>query len=221
MKIINMIGLYKKGEMVRWRVPMIFACNENPYKNDPAGSIGRRQAIFQFNHAVKKEDVDTTMEGKLRAELPNIILKAVRCYRWCVYQYGSKDFWHWTTPEMNQARVDMQIELNPWAMFLSSEAINYGKDYFVSLRTLCKHFKKFCDERILNAEMRRMIKTTSEAYSSSFADKEISVITLPESESYPHISAEGIHPLDMLPYILKKGTKIVMGIDIVDVDEVG
>ena len=58
------------------------------------GSVARRQAPFRFDVAVDSEDVDTTLEEQLKAEIPRILLKAVRCYLWTVQTRGNDEFWY-------------------------------------------------------------------------------------------------------------------------------
>ena len=72
---------------------------------------------------------------------------------------------------MKESKVQMQMETNPWAMFLSSDQVKLGENLYVPMRKLVQHFRKYCNERITDARTRSKIRTTFEAYGSAFADR--------------------------------------------------
>lgn len=133
---------------VKWKVPGIISGNQAPQYDNSQGQVSRRLAIFEFGEKVKKGD--TQLDKKLQKELPTIIYKCNRAYINAINEHGTKDIVKEVLPEYFKKTMNsMAEETNDLVLFLNSDEVVFGKDYFIPKRDLFEAFKKYCSDNNL------------------------------------------------------------------------
>jgi hypothetical protein len=123
------VSIAKKNrdpEDVRWTSPLIMCGNEMIGLRDNAGGMTRRVVKFQHVRKVKKEDIDTSLEEKLKTNMPNIIHKCTLAYLQFREKVGNDDIWNHLCQYFIDQREKVSRESNPLYEFLNSKRINYG-----------------------------------------------------------------------------------------------
>jgi hypothetical protein len=110
----------QKAFKTNWRVPGMMSGNEIPAWTDTQGAMPRRLVIFEFNNKIQ---VDSMMDGKLRVELPNIILKSNRFYRAACRKVGTQELWRHLPEYFKKNRDHLQGELSSIHAFLASDEL--------------------------------------------------------------------------------------------------
>ncbi len=121
---------------VTFRSPIIMAGNEVMGWNDDSAAISRRLVIFYFNQQIKP---DGTMQKKLDAELPNIILKINRYYIAAAsrYEKGKIEFPKYFTKH----RLNYLAKTSAIYQYLQNRLYEVPSDKFVPLDEIIRQFK--------------------------------------------------------------------------------
>jgi hypothetical protein len=214
---INIQGMYKKAKCVQWNVPMCFAFNENPWPDDPQGSVGRRQAIVYYSRIVRPEDIDPNIDSKISQNIANILLKANRLYLWACSEYIGKSFWDWCPASFVDARSHMELENNPWATFIDKSGyIERGEPviYYVPMKAVVKLFKSYVTE-VCSSYVARQASGNESSYLSAFAERGFLVRRVKANEAlmYPHAERQEIHD-GIVPKLLAN-VDVLFGADII------
>ena len=102
----------------KWTSQMLLAGNDVPPWPDSLGAIFRRLFCVRLEHAVRDDQVDTTIARKLRVELPALLLKFHACYLQLLEDFAEVSFWSFADEKFRKAREGIEQELNPTKKFL-------------------------------------------------------------------------------------------------------
>jgi len=122
----------------RWTLPGLMVGNDTlPFK-DAQGSIARRTVVWEF--LKKIQTVDTTLDSKLKEELPNFIRKAVMGYFFTREWVGSKAVWDVLPPYFKQTQSSLRQNVDIVEQFIVKYCTidNENINYFLPLRVLMK-----------------------------------------------------------------------------------
>ncbi|GAQ84220.1 hypothetical protein KFL_001810020 [Klebsormidium nitens] len=89
--------------------------------NDPSGALRRRVAVFPFDYPVVT--VDTKLGNKLEAELPQIILAAVRTYHRLLRELGSLSFDGLAIPDFVRSGNRLMTRLDPLRGYIEGRGL--------------------------------------------------------------------------------------------------
>lgn len=127
-----------------WLSPGWLSGNQVPKLSDNAGSTSRRLIVFQFNHLVTHQD--GSLNRQLEAELPFIIIKAIKAYHYAVQTYGTRGIWECLPPYFHQTRGDLQETTNALVHFIRSDKLERGKGLYMPIKDFKDAFNRHCDE---------------------------------------------------------------------------
>jgi hypothetical protein len=209
-------GMYKSSKKVTWTVPMVFAYNENPWPDDPQGSVNRRQATIRYSKIVAARDVDTTLDQKIAENIANILLKANRMYLWACEEYKEQGFWDWCSAHFTETRRHMESDNNPWALFLESGQVAYGnpKDFYCSMLDVTKMCKTYVHE-MCAVSAKKALSGNESSFGAAFAERGLKTVKVTAADNlfYPSDLRSPEHG-NPAPKNLK-GVTVVFGMDLI------
>ncbi len=94
----------KKQIDLKWETPQAYAYNKTFAVKDKGGSVNRRICEFHWNNVLEK--TDTTLEKKLKSEVPSIFLKCIKAYHILIQEIGTNNFW-----DITKERVPVLCEI--------------------------------------------------------------------------------------------------------------
>jgi hypothetical protein len=132
---------FKTAKAVKWRPPGVLAGNEIPSWADAAGSITRRIVVFDFAKSIQNPDM--SLEKKLEAEIPTILVKCNKAYLEKSSEVGNKSIWKHLPPYFARNQSKMAAETNAVEAFILSGSIRFGEDLIMPLDDFKKRLKAF------------------------------------------------------------------------------
>jgi hypothetical protein len=172
---ISLARKYEKAKSVEWTAPGILAGNEVPNWKDNSGSVLRRILSWNFNKKVM--NADPTLDDKLNAEIPTILLKCVRAYLEYSQKYSEQDIWNVVPEYFKSVQTQVAMITNSLQNFLASEKIKIEKTLYCPQKIFVQVFNQHCQENNLGR-----FKFNPDFYMGPFSTREIEVRT--ESKTY-------------------------------------
>lgn len=160
---------HQKAFMQEWNVPLVLAGNEVPGWADSGGSIQRRLVVFEFKQPVK--DGDMKLAEKLYREMPNIVRKANKAYRYFSDLYADKNIWTILPDYFIDTRETIARSTNFIESFLASEHVVRGEEYITPFTDFKSALKEYSSANGL-----QMKQLTSEAFRSPFAKYRVTIL---------------------------------------------
>lgn len=156
----------------RWKTPIMLMGNEGAAAwGDASGSISRRLATIKFDH--RPMSIDPDLPLKIKAELPQILLKVNMAYLSAVEVYGRCDIWAAMPAYFRQTQSAMKENTNPMVSYLNQCAeLEYGDGFFVTLDDMSKHFREFCRQGGWSVGTR----WTEDLYQQAFEDHDPKIV---------------------------------------------
>lgn len=118
-----------------WTTPVVGSGNVVPDYHDNSGSYGRRMAVVGFNEPVTNPD--GTLAQRLKADMPNFIVKCNRFYRNMVRRFPRQGVWNVLPIEFKIHRQELTATSNALIGLLASSDVRKSPNYYVPLRVLC------------------------------------------------------------------------------------
>lgn len=135
---------------VQWKVPGILGGNEVPGWVDNSGSIARRVAIFDFAKAVPKDQTDTRLSDKLKAEMGAILMKCTRAYQEVVAKVGQDNVWNHLPKYFEDRQTELRIACNSLEHFIGCTSdLKKGADQFMRLEDFWREYREHCKGALL------------------------------------------------------------------------
>lgn len=131
------------------RCPMIFACNALPrmWRND-GFSLEKRCMIFHFSKKIPQSLMMTDYKKFLTQELSKILQKTVLAYRGMVDEFGNKNIWLETPPEIIEKVKMFLSENDPLKAFINDPTYcEQDPTKWVSEEVFRAAFSAYCDSR--------------------------------------------------------------------------
>lgn len=129
---------------------ILMAGNELPRWRNAENAMARRVFFFRWMRSVPPEQLDQTFERRLVSEVPGIIMKISRAYRWLLHYMNTHDIKH------IQRVLPRHVRNNLLSLGASSSLVEYLEsttEYAVDIKTpLAKSVEQF---RQLNAQQAR------------------------------------------------------------------
>ncbi|AGE59639.1 ATPase [Acanthocystis turfacea Chlorella virus TN603.4.2] len=166
---ISVAVKFQKAFLQEWDVPIVLAGNEVPGWADAGGSIQRRLVVFEFKQPVKEGDMK--LSEKLYREMPNIIRKANKAYRYFADMYADKNIWTVLPEYFLDTRETIARSTNFIESFLSSEHVVLGEDSVVPFADFKSALKDYASSNSLH-----MKQLTAEAFRAPFAKYKVSIL---------------------------------------------
>jgi hypothetical protein len=132
---------FKTAKTVKWRPPGILAGNEIPEWADAAGSITRRIVVFDFAKPITNPDM--SLEKKLEAEIPTILVKSNKAYLEKVAAIGNQSVWNHLPPYFLRNQSKMAAETSAIEAFVIAGSLALGEGLFMPLDDFKKRLKAF------------------------------------------------------------------------------
>ena len=132
---------FKTATSVKWRPPGVLAGNEIPGWADSAGSITRRIVVFDFGKPVANPDM--SLEKKLEAEIPAILVKANRAYLEKALTIGHQSVWKHLPAYFKRNQSKMAAETNSIEAFLVSGGLRFDKEAYMPFDMFKKLLKAY------------------------------------------------------------------------------
>ena len=158
---------HKSALTMEWDIPGMLMGNENGPWINSAGSITRRMAYVNFSE--KPTAPNPNLLEEIKAELPMILLKCNRAYRWAVRTYGPRrDIWDFLPRYFMSMQDAMKESTSPITSFLlNCIELEFGRDYAVPMQELSQLFRRFCQQNGFDS---RMTQWNEDMYSSAFKE---------------------------------------------------
>jgi len=160
---------HQKAFMQEWDVPIVLAGNEVPGWADSGGSIQRRLIVFEFKEAVKSGDMK--LSEKLYTEMPNIIRKANKAYRYFADKYAEDNIWTVLPEYFISTRETIARSTNFIESFLASEFLVLGGDNIVPFSDFKSALKDYAATNSLH-----MKQLTNEAFGGPFSKYKVTIL---------------------------------------------
>lgn len=137
-------GKFKRAKQVQWRVPGLMCGNELPQRwVDVANALGRRILIIEFPNA--PEHMDPTLDEKIMQELPYIIVKVNRMYRYLVALLNGKSIDTKLPEYFLKTLKKFQRRTQPMlSMLHENEDLEWGPHKKMSMLELKTMFNEYC-----------------------------------------------------------------------------
>lgn len=143
---VNIPVKYQTALNTVWITPGFMSGNETPHFHDNAGSMSRRLAVFEFNNKISAKLIDTSLDKKLKKELPLILKKCNLAYLEMIKQNGSADIWKLLPYYFVETSRKISQQTNSLQAFVFSGKFVFGKSYYIPESVFKKCFKEFCIE---------------------------------------------------------------------------
>lgn len=158
---------HKSALTMEWDIPGMLMGNENGPWINSAGSITRRMAYVNF--ADKPTAPNPNLLEEIKAELPMILLKCNRAYRWAVQTYGPRrDIWDFLPRYFMSMQDSMKESTSPITSFLRNcIELEFDPEYCVPMQELSQLFRRFCQQNGFDA---RMTQWNEDMYGSAFKE---------------------------------------------------
>lgn len=166
---ISVAVKHQKAFMQEWDVPIVLAGNEVPGWADAGGSIQRRLVVFEFKQPVK--DGDMKLAEKLYREMPNIIRKANKAYRYFSDMYADKNIWTVLPEYFIDTRETIARSTNFIESFLASEHVVLGEDNVVPFTDFKSALKEYATSNSLHTKA-----LNAEAFRAPFAKYKVTIL---------------------------------------------
>jgi hypothetical protein len=183
------IQVARKGKSqlaIDWKSHLFFAGNELASWVDAAGSMARRFIMFEFDHLIQV--TDTSLDKKLRLEMPALLLKCNLAYLAAVDSMQMEDIsLSLASPGVlpsyfakTQARMLGNIntlvhflEFGDTLSFPAPDAPDAQRqNYFMPLKAFKSLYSAFCEQQMIKA----VRPLNSDAYTAPFARKRIRIV---------------------------------------------
>jgi hypothetical protein len=116
---VSIAGKNKPARTVEWDVPGLLLGNELGPWRDSSGSIVRRIVVAEFNNKIKK--ADTTLDQKLKEELPALLYKCYLAYKLMRSTCHEKGVWEVLPTYFTKIQKSIAIATNPIKQFLQDD----------------------------------------------------------------------------------------------------
>ena len=147
---VSLAQKHGKPNCLRWKTPMVKAGNEMPGWVDAAGSIVRRILTFPFRRQV--QNADAGLGGRLKAEVPLLLVKCVRAYIEFAKKYSTiGNIWDVLPKQIADVRKEIEESCSYLDRFLNSERVVIGDGHAVPAcvfsDTYFAYLKSTCGQR--------------------------------------------------------------------------
>lgn len=131
----------------------LIATNRLPSVNDTTNATFNRMLLVYFPNIIKKEEQDRSLEGKLRAELPGILMWSLEGAARLVRQHGEFTL----IPSSRETITEYRDEQNPITPFLDEECVIRREDNGIvnkiSLRDLRNKYVRWNNNRHIESRL--------------------------------------------------------------------
>jgi phage/plasmid-associated DNA primase len=147
---VSLAQKHGKPICLKWKEPMVKAGNEVPGWVDAAGSIIRRMATVAFRRQV--QNADAGLGGRLKSEVPLLLVKCVRAYIEFAKKYKSVgNIWEVLPKQIVDVRKEIEESCSYLDRFLNSERVVIGDGHAVPAcvfsDTYFAYLKSTCGQR--------------------------------------------------------------------------
>lgn len=149
----EVMGAVKNGDPIttQWPSHLLLAGNKFPEAwKDTGDNIGRRFLMYYFDVKVRKADIISDLNEKLKLELPTIILKCVRAYHDVVNKYApqAKGIWYFCPKYFLETRNKLKKDTNMLHGFMTDTAnIVISPTLMVSEADVIREYKEYAKAR--------------------------------------------------------------------------
>lgn len=131
---------------MEWLPQGALAGNELFGYKDNGNSIGRRIMLFHFGKILSAEQLKKDLTNELRDELPKILLKCNKAYKWAVDTWGKQNVWAHVPQYFITNRDQLLEETNTMLQFMKSDRVAFKENAFMAKDQFVMAYQAYCKE---------------------------------------------------------------------------
>jgi hypothetical protein len=177
-------------EKQAWTAPLAMAGNKVPEWDDNAGSLARRNAVFQMDHTVDPDKMEGNLAEAIASNMPSIIYKCALAYHFASKYWGQKSFWSVVPSYFLVQQQRLQAQTNQLVAFLCSEGkmefacdVEGGaadmKRFRTPVTVFREHLKHFCQQQDV-----RVPRWSDDLYQQPFQARSVRVVSPKDKDEF-------------------------------------
>jgi len=132
-----------------WDAPIVWGGNNLFGEGDT--SFNRRTLVFPMKTLVQEGEVNNKLDGKIKEEVPCIVVKCWRLYRQFAEKAGNESLWKHIPQSLCDAQTNLKETTSTLLGFLNSDDVLLAPDFLAtvccSMETFRTAYYKWCESR--------------------------------------------------------------------------